>query len=534
MAGLFNFDPNDPRIAAAVMGTNVIPPVGIDANPTLAQAPSTDPGALQGVPDVQAAPQGLLGKLKDATYTPDANGMTFWDKLGAFGQSLSHAQAGLDGTLGGAAGGQDPGLATLQAFKDKQAQAAQRQQTYALGQQLFPNSPAKALLFATNPDFQKSVSDSLGGNLKNVVLSGGQTDHSGEGGPDFTASELVHNGNVYGTQSANGFNVTGTAPYSADEIAALQNAQNGAVTANKPQVVSEGASLVQSGVAPSLVAGMPGAANGSQPAGGQPRVLYTAPKTYAPTAGGEGGVAPSALTDEAVQNIAEQVAGGGAMPALGVGKAAVGLKTAILNRVAQIQKAGGVDGYNALYGKADLKSQTAALQQAMKTRQAMQAAEQQANSNLDAGLAAARAGGAAPGVPFVSGLLQQARIAGNDPKAVTTHNYIDTAAEELAKVTSGSTGSTPASDSARHAAKSRLNDGMSLPALEAAAQAARIEMANRVKAQQAVEDGIRQRITQGSYGQNAAMGAAPTADQLRAKSAAARGAAPGWQIVGVQ
>ena len=531
MAGLLQFDPNDPANALlagpASAGVQTLTPQ---------QAPVMTPDQIASVRMASTGVGGLLSGLKDATYTPDGNGMTFWDKLGAFGQTLSHAQSSLDGTLGGAAGGADPGMATLQAYKDKAAQQAQRQQAYALGQQLFPNDPAKAMLFATNPDFQKAASEAYGKNMEDTTVNAGDTRlMHGAGGAvnPFMAAKLGQHGDQTYTQGAGGIQVTGQLAQTPEEIAALQNAQNGAVTANKPQVVSEGASLVQSGVAPSLIPGMPQAAA----TGAQPRVLYTAPKTYAPTAGGAD-IGPSATDDDLITNLAQQVAGGGALPPLGVGKSAVALKTAILSRAAQIQKAGGIDGFNALYGKGDNKAQTAALVKQANIRNAMQQAEQQANANIDAGLAVARNGGAAPGIPFVGGLIQQGRRAANDPKATQAHAFLDTAGEELAKVTSGSMGNTAATDSARAAAKSRLSDSMSLPALEAAAKAAKVEMHNRVVAAQAAEDELRRRIVEGSYGQNKTMGAGvnqpSAADQLRAKSAATRGAAPGWQIVGVQ
>ena len=355
-----------------------------------------------------------------------------------------------------------------------------------------------------------------------------------DGGKTYMANQFFRNDNVTGMQTANGTQNVQSGPLSADDIAKRQTALNGAMEAAKPMSVPEGGTVLQPAVNPALVAGMGGAGAAPTQGGG---VLFRAPKTYAPTAGGAD-IGPSATDDDLITNLAQQVAGGGALPSLGVGKSAVALKTAILSRAAQIQKAGGIDGFNALYGKGDQKAAVAALVKQRAISNMMAQAEQQMNANLDAGLAAARNGGAAPGIPMLSGVLQQGRRMAGDPSATTEHGFIDTAGEELAKLTSGSMGNTAATDSARHDAKSRINSGMPLKQLEAAAAVAKKEAHNRLLAARDAEERLRQQIVQGSYGQNAAMGASvnqpSVADQLRAKSAAARGAAPGWQIVGVQ
>ena len=229
MAGLLQFDPNDPANALlagpASAGVQTLTPQ---------QAPVMTPDQIASVRMAPTGVGGLLSGLKDATYTPDGNGMTFWDKLGAFGQTLSHAQSGLDGTLGGAAGGGDPGLATLQAYKDKAAAVQQRQQAYALGQQLFPSDPAKAMLFATNSDFQKAASEAYGKNMEDTTVNAGDTRlMHGAGGAvnPFMAAKLGQHGDQTYTQGAGGIQITGQLAQTPEEIEALQNAQNGAVTA---------------------------------------------------------------------------------------------------------------------------------------------------------------------------------------------------------------------------------------------------------------------------------------------------------------
>jgi hypothetical protein len=244
------------------------------------------------IASVKMAPTGmggLLASLKDATYTPDTNGMTFWDKLGAFGQTLSHAQAGLDGSLGGAAGGGDPGMATLQAYKDRAAQQAQRQQLMATADQL-GMSPREKLIFLANPEeWAKNNASRLGFH----DVAGGNTAMYGDpsmGGGALMAAKLGEHGDQLYTQGANGAQVTAQLAQTPGEVAATQTALNGAMTAAKPMDIPQGNTVYQPAVTPALVAGMPGSGMGATPAqAGRTGVLYAAPKTYAPTAGGAGG-----------------------------------------------------------------------------------------------------------------------------------------------------------------------------------------------------------------------------------------------------
>jgi hypothetical protein len=235
MAGLFNFDPNDPRIAAAVMGTNVSAPMGIDANPTPAQTAPTDPGALQQVPDATVQKPGLFGGLLDKANTQDTNGMNFWDKLGAFSQSLHHAQGLFDGTGGD---GPDPGIAMVQKFRDQQTAAAQRQQIAALGKQLFPTDARRAALFALKPEaFTDEIAKAVGANQTDKIVDGSLAVRGQDGGLTFHQAPkyLDYNGQ-FGTRGPDGVHMTDNlGPTYAEQETARHNkvdeAQSGDSTA---------------------------------------------------------------------------------------------------------------------------------------------------------------------------------------------------------------------------------------------------------------------------------------------------------------
>jgi len=276
MAGLLQFDPNDPANALlagpAMAGMNA-PTMTPDQIASMRMAP-TAPTAPTGL-------SGLLSGLKDATYTPDTNGMTFWDKLGAFGQTLSHT--------GGGDGGADPGMATIQAFKDRAAAAQKRQEMMAVADKLGMSDREKLTFLANQDEWGKQNATRYGFH----DVAAGNTAMFGDpnaGGSSVMANKFFQNGNVTGMQTANGTQNVQSGPLSAKDVAEQQTALNGAMTAARPMDIPQGNSVYQPAVAPALVAGMPGAGTGAAPAQpGRTGVLYTAPKTYAPTEGGGGG-----------------------------------------------------------------------------------------------------------------------------------------------------------------------------------------------------------------------------------------------------
>jgi hypothetical protein len=213
---------------------------------------------------------------------------------------------------------------------------------------------------------------------------------------------------------------------------------------------------------------------------GTPKVLYTAP------AKDTGEDAPQ-LSDGAIQQFAENVVGGGQLPSLGMGKNATAAKVAIANRVAQIQQAGGIDGYNALTNRASNKANSAALVKLTSQRQLMASAEQAASDTFDQALAHAQAThSAGSGVPLISGLMQQGSMllhTPNAPDVVKFKNLLEDGSNEYAKVIAGSTSGHGATDSARREAMARLNMGMTLPELMKGREAVRQAMAAKISAQ---------------------------------------------------
>jgi hypothetical protein len=219
--------------------------------------------------------------------------------------------------------------------------------------------------------------------------------------------------------------------------------------------------------------------------------------------------AGAGLSDTAVDQLAQGYNATHQLPALGMGKTAAAARERILNRAASLQQGGGLDGLDSVLRASDFKAQSAALSKAQQQRQAMETAEQTALHNLDLGIEVAKRGGAAPGVPFLGPAIQAARINGlQDPRATQLKNYLETAANESAKVLSGSTGSQGATDSARKEAHGRINDGMSLSQMLAARESIQKEMAARVEASRQTEVGLHDRIRNGSHPGQAAPPAA--------------------------
>jgi hypothetical protein len=225
MAGLLQFDPNDPANALlagpAMAGVQTLTPP---------QSPQMTPDQIASVKMAPTGLSGLLSGLKDATYTPDTNGMTFWDKLGAFGQTLSHT--------GGGDGGADPGMATIQAFKDRAAAAQKRQEMMAVADKLGMSDREKLTFLANQDEWGKQ-------NATNYAfhdIAGGNTGVFGgnpaTGGTAYTAPKLTDHDGVYGTQGANGYQQTGTAqPSYADETARMTARLAGVKTVDPTQNV---------------------------------------------------------------------------------------------------------------------------------------------------------------------------------------------------------------------------------------------------------------------------------------------------------
>lgn len=93
--------------------------------------------------------------------------------------------------------------AQLRERADQQAQLAQR------GEALFPGDPRAQAAFISAPD---AALGTFWKGYEPTTLSGGQTRINPLGGQNFTAPELRYEGGIAGTQTADGFDVTGQRP----------------------------------------------------------------------------------------------------------------------------------------------------------------------------------------------------------------------------------------------------------------------------------------------------------------------------------
>jgi hypothetical protein len=201
--------------------------------------------------------------------------------------------------------------------------------------------------------------------------------------------------------------------------------------------------------------------------------------------------APVTLTPDTVQQLAEQVVAGAPLPALGMGKAATNARQTILNKVGEIRKAGGIDGYNAAEAASSYKANSGALNQVSRQRNMTESFEATASKNADLALTLAHQGGSGPSAPIFNRPIQAIRAATGDPKAVSFNTALGTFADEYAKVVSGGTGNQGTTDASRKTAEQRINSAMSIPQLEAVVSTMKQEMANRRQSLLDQESGLR-------------------------------------------
>lgn len=191
------------------------------------------------------------------------------------------------------------------------------------------------------------------------------------------------------------------------------------------------------------------------------------------------------LTPEGIEGAAQQYAATGVMPQLGQGKAGTAARTAVLNRAAQIDGSAGLSGGDAAAKKATFKTNAQALSKVSAQRALMEPAAGAALATLDKAIEYAKqTNTAAPNIPLApGGLIQGFRINQmHDPRVVQLRNLVGTAASEYAKVIAGSTGSAPSSDATQREARGRINEGMTLPQLQAARSAIAAEMDAKLNA----------------------------------------------------
>lgn len=99
----------------------------------------------------------------------------------------------------------DAALADAQQREKQQQQAILQQR----GETLFPGDVRAQTAFIANPE---AATNTFWEGYKPTTLSGGQTRYNPLAGDTFTAPELRYEGGIAGTQTADGFQVTGQRP----------------------------------------------------------------------------------------------------------------------------------------------------------------------------------------------------------------------------------------------------------------------------------------------------------------------------------
>ncbi len=216
------------------------------------------------------------------------------------------------------------------------------------------------------------------------------------------------------------------------------------------------------------------AAQAAPTAGGPPSVIRGAPKPED---------AVPQLSQAAIEGLAQQVASGGDVPALGMGKAAAGLKAQIYNRAAEINQANGNDGAAMVNIKAGRVANAAALRDLTKRNSLITAAKNTAQSNGDLVVQAAATGAAGSGMPMINAWQQAYRnnIQGS-PDVAKFGLAINTFANEYAKVVSGATGSAGVAEGARQEMLKHLSTASTPQQVSAIIDQAKKEMASSTNA----------------------------------------------------
>jgi hypothetical protein len=185
------------------------------------------------------------------------------------------------------------------------------------------------------------------------------------------------------------------------------------------------------------------------------------------------------LSPDITQQLAETFITTGQMPALGT--RAGPARQAILNKVGEIRKAGGIDGYKAAEDQASYRANRSALTQVSRQLNMVQSFEKTAIKNADLALALAPKGSGPTGSPVLNRWIQHGRksIAG-DADVAAFDVAVGTFADEYAKIVTGSTGAAGSTDSARAEAYRRINGAMSPAQLRSVISTMKLEMGNRM------------------------------------------------------
>lgn len=170
------------------------------------------------------------------------------------------------------------------------------------------------------------------------------------------------------------------------------------------------------------------------------------------------------------------------LPALGMGTAAVEMKTAILNRIAANAQTLGIDGGQMAAILSDKKSAQTALTALSKNQAQMSVSEQTASKNFDQVL---QQMSTLPPKTFNSLLnqfIQTGAIASGDPNVKPFAALLYSTLTEYGKVISGQTGGAGVSDSARSEATAMLSAADTPATFQKFVDIAKQEMGNRADA----------------------------------------------------
>jgi hypothetical protein len=209
---------------------------------------------------------------------------------------------------------------------------------------------------------------------------------------------------------------------------------------------------------------------------GAPKGLKSIPGSEAPSDDGN-------LSDAAVEQAAERYITSGALPPMGQGKTGTQNRDKILNKAAEMEKATGRTGAEAVAAWAGVKADTSTLATLTKNRGTVKTFEDTAERNGDLALSLAPKGAAPLNVPILNKWIQTGRksVLG-DPNVTQFDVAMGTFLDEYAKVTTGATGGTGTSDAARREAYDRISRYATQGQLSAGIATMKKEMANRIGA----------------------------------------------------
>lgn len=197
----------------------------------------------------------------------------------------------------------------------------------------------------------------------------------------------------------------------------------------------------------------------------------------------EGSAAPTddgSLSTDAVEQAAERYLTNGTLPPFGMGKTGTANRDKVLNKAAEMEKASGRTGAEAVTAWAGVKADAASLADLTKRRGNIKAFEDTAVANADLALSLAPKGAARLNVPVLDRWVQSGRKAVLGDPAVTQFDVaLGTFLDEYAKIVSGATGGTGSTDASRREAYDRLSKFATQGQLRAGISTMKTEMGNR-------------------------------------------------------